>query len=56
MADQPPYPDSNGDTGVEPGTPRWVKVLGLIALALLLLFVILHLTGGGFGGHTPRWP
>jgi hypothetical protein len=32
MADQHPYPDSNGDTGVEtgrgspPGIPLWVKV------------------------------
>lgn len=37
-------------------TPRWVKVFGLIALVLVLLFVILHLTGrgrGGPGGHTP---
>ena len=63
MADPPPYPDSNGDTGddtrVRPdrgsttGTPRWVKVFGIIALVLVLLFVILHLTGGGLGRHTP---
>ncbi|HLW00605.1 MAG TPA: hypothetical protein VKT82_18250 [Ktedonobacterales bacterium] len=32
-------------------TPRWVKVtVGLIIL-LVLLFVILHLTGNGFGDH-----
>lgn len=49
MADLPPYPDSNGDTG----TPRWVKVFGIIVIVLVLLFVILHLTGGGLGGHTP---
>ena len=59
MADSPPYPDSNGDTGVEPdrrstnSTPRWVKVFGIIALVLILLFVILHLAGGGLGGHIP---
>jgi hypothetical protein len=62
MADPPPYPGSNGDigdhTGVRPdrgsttSTPRWVYVFGLIALVLVLLFVILHLTGGGLGGHT----
>lgn len=53
MADLPPYPDSNGDTGDDTSTPRWVKVFGIIALVLVLLFVILHLTGRGLGGHTP---
>lgn len=52
MADLPTYPDSDSDeTG---GTPRWVKVLGIVAFVILLLFVILHLVGGGFRGHTPR--
>lgn len=32
-------------------TPRWVKVFGVIALVLVLLLVILHLTGNGFGRH-----
>ena len=36
-----------------PATPRWVKVFGIIVIVLVLLFVILHLTGRGFGGHTP---
>lgn len=57
MADPPPYPDTGDDTGVgtdrgsPPSTPRWVKVFGIIVIVLVLLFVILHLTGGGFGGH-----
>jgi hypothetical protein len=34
------------------GTPRWVKVFGVIALVLVVLFVILMLTGRG-GGHGP---
>ena len=57
MADLPPYSDSNSDTGVEPDrgstprTPRWVKMFGIFALGLVLLFVILHLTGRGLGGH-----
>jgi hypothetical protein len=42
MADLPPYP----------GTPRWVKVFGVIALVLVLVFVILLLTGRG-GDHGP---
>jgi hypothetical protein len=28
-----------------PGTPRWVKVFGIIALVLVLVFITLHLTG-----------
>jgi len=74
MADPPPYPESNDDIGVGPdrgstdvypGTPRWVKVFGIIALALVLLFVIMLLTdpgrhgpgrhtrSSGPGGYTP---
>ncbi|HZO32349.1 MAG TPA: hypothetical protein VFH48_40900 [Chloroflexota bacterium] len=41
------------DPPADTGTPRWVKVSGLIAVAVVLLFVILHLLGGGIGGHTP---
>lgn len=59
MAGLPPYPDSTGDDsgaeagrGSTTGTPRWVKVFGLIALTLVLLFVIMLLTGGhGPGRH-----
>lgn len=63
MADLPPDSDtsdgSNPDTGVRrhrgpvAGAPRWVKVFGIIAVVLVLLFVISHLAGGGIGGHTP---
>lgn len=42
MADLPPYP----------GTPRWVKVFGIIALVVVLLFVFLVFTRGP-GGHGP---
>jgi hypothetical protein len=28
-----------------PGTPRWVKVFGITAIVLVLLFAGLHLTG-----------
>ena len=30
-------------------TPRWVKVFGIIALVVILLFVILFLTRGSHG-------
>jgi hypothetical protein len=38
------------------GMPRWVKVTGIVVIALLLLFVSLHLIGRRllgptFGGH-----
>ena len=35
------------------GTPRWVKVSGVVAIVIVLLFVLLHLLGGGLGCHTP---
>jgi hypothetical protein len=36
------------------GSLRWVKVSGMTtAIFLVLLFVVRHLTGGGFGGHAP---
>jgi hypothetical protein len=43
MANPSRYPDT--------GTPRWVKMSGIIAFVLIVLFVALHLTGYGFGGH-----
>jgi hypothetical protein len=63
MADPPPYRDSNLDTGgaasragsdvgSTTGPPRWVKIFGVIALVVVLVFVIVMLTGGG-AGHGP---
>ena len=45
MSQTPPDPES------PPGTPRWVKILVTIFIALIILFVILHLLGFGMGGH-----
>ena len=39
------------DRGLSTRTPRWVKVFGMIALVLILLFVALHLAGYGVGSH-----
>jgi hypothetical protein len=36
--------------GARPGTPLWVKVFGAIALAVILVFVVLLVLGGG---HSP---
>ena len=49
QADPPLDPDSHSGSGDE-STPRWVKVFGIIALVLILLVVILHLTGNSLGG------
>jgi len=35
-----------------PGAPRWVKILGIISVALAAAFVAVHLAGGGFGNHA----
>ena len=59
MAHPPAYPHPGDDTGVGPdggptsSTPRWMPVLGiLVAIAVLSLFVLLHLSGGfGPGAH-----
>ena len=40
MADPSQYPDSEPYT-----TPRWVKVFGIIALLVVLLFVVLLMGG-----------
>jgi hypothetical protein len=34
-----------GSTGRYPGIPRWVKVAGIVVLALALLFGISHFAG-----------
>jgi hypothetical protein len=51
MAD-PSHPDA-GDGGSPTRTTRWLSTLGIvIAIALVLLFVVLHVTGTlGPGAH-----
>lgn len=61
MADLPPYPDSNSDTRDDtrlrpdrrspPSTPRWVKVFVITFIALVMVFVIVHLAGISPMGH-----
>jgi hypothetical protein len=61
MADPARSPDSSRDNAdVEPdrrtltGTPRWVKVFGIILAVLVLLFIVVLLFGDGpLGGHGP---
>ena len=60
MADLPSHPDTgSGDAGADPDRrptprrPRWTSVAGItLGIALVVLFVVLHLTGVlGPGGH-----
>jgi hypothetical protein len=46
---------AESDNEAPTGMPRWVKVLGIIAVVLLLLLGIMMLIGGehGPGRHTP---
>lgn len=42
-------PDRHEDEGE--GAPRWVKVSAAIAVVLIVVFVAVHLAGGGMAGH-----
>jgi hypothetical protein len=66
MADRPSASERDGsaDRGPTAGPPRWVKVSGIIALALIVLLLIVLLAGGnhgpgrhqsarGYGGQLP---
>lgn len=44
MADSPGYP----------GTPRWAKVFGIIAMVVILLFVVRVVTVGGEHARPSR--
>lgn len=57
--DRPVYPDADGEAGAGPDrgsaatTPGWIKVVGIvIAVLVVLMFVVMHLTGAvGPGAH-----
>ena len=53
MTDDSPIRDSNDD---DEGIPRWVFVLGIIAIVVIVLFVILHFSFGGPMGHGMQQP
>jgi hypothetical protein len=51
--DVPFYPGSDVEVGLESTarTPRWVYVVGIHAIGLALLFLVVHLAGGGLPSH-----
>ena len=53
LLDRPSHPESDvgPDLGSANRTPRWVYVVGVHAIGLALLFVVMHLTGGGLRSH-----
>jgi hypothetical protein len=70
MADRHAAPDASaepdgGAAAPYPGTPRWVKLLGIAALVVVLLVLAVmlavggqhgpgrHVPSGGSGGQTP---
>jgi hypothetical protein len=56
-ASQADLPRLKADAGAESApalsiaTPRWARIVGFHALALFVLFVVLHIAGGGLGHH-----
>ena len=66
MANSPSHPDDGSDAGAGParsspatgypGTPRWVKVSGLVALVLILLVVVAAVASGGQHGPMRHLP
>jgi hypothetical protein len=53
MADQPPDRDPARIPDRYPGTPGWVKALGVIAVIVLVLIAFILVTGLG-GPHGPQ--
>ena len=53
MAERPADPDPSGTPDRYPGTPGWVKALGIIAVVVVLLIAFILVTGVG-GPHGPQ--
>ena len=63
MSDASPTNDNRNEAGgtsdspltvVYPGTPRWVKMAAIIAILVVVLVSLMHLTGVAPGGHAAR--
>ena len=53
MANHTPEPEPQSASEPYPGTPRWVKMTGIILVAILLLAAFIVVTGLG-GPHGPQ--
>ena len=53
MADRPPAPEPADAPDHYPGTPGWVKALGIVAVLLVMLIAFILITGLG-GPHGPQ--
>ncbi|MGP6174366.1 hypothetical protein [Corynebacterium sp. A21] len=51
LPDTPRNPDEKNHRQLEDGTPRWVKISGIIVLVLIVLIVLVMVFGGG--NHGP---
>ena len=49
-------PEASVPKPTDTGTPRWVVVFGMVAFALFLVFVAVHLAGGGLHHHGVNLP
>jgi hypothetical protein len=64
MANSTPTPDATGEFDAQagrgsssyPGTPRWVKVSGIVAVVVILLVVLVMVLGGGEHGPMRHLP
>jgi hypothetical protein len=54
MADPPTSSDTSevSNQDLTTNTPRWVKVFGILAIVVALLFVVMLLAGGGRHGPS----
>jgi hypothetical protein len=57
MSEDPQEPDTDNGTphNAPPGMPTWVKILGIVIAALILLAVVVLMVGGEHGParHAP---
>lgn len=53
MANRTPEPEPQRAPEGYPGTPRWVKVIGIVLIAILLIGTFVAVTGLG-GPHGPQ--
>ena len=64
MANPAPAPDATGEINPHaargsssyPGTPRWVKVSGIVAVMVILLVALIMVLGGGEHGPMRHMP